>query len=136
MRKVSEFAPITFNDADAADDRVPTSVSGSDEVQWDGELVRFANWCHVTQYLDNLRERVLDMQLVYVEHSVVSWLARVEEDFRGKAVELTRTPGSSIPWGVALLRSQAEQISKWEQRRTGKARAKLGEERWRAASKN
>ena len=132
-RKVSEFATITFNDADAADDRVPTcllefflslevlffiwAAAGSDEVQWDGEPVRFANWCHVTEYLDNLEERVLDMQPVYVEHSVVSWFTRVEEDFRGKAVELTRTPGSSIPWGVALLRAQAEQISKWEQRR-------------------
>ena len=112
------------------------AVAGSDELQWDGELVRFANWCHVTEYLYNLKERVL-------EHSVVSWLTRVEEDFRGKAVELTRTPASSIPWGVALLRAQAEQISKWEQRRylleyslpssvraTGpwKGKGKLGEE--------
>ena len=85
-------------------------MAGSDEVQWDGEPVRFANWCHVIEYLDNLKERVLDMQPVYVEHSVFSWLKRVEEDFRGKAVEPTRTPGSSIPWGVALLRAQADKF--------------------------
>ena len=70
-------------------------VAGSDEVQWDGEVVRFCQFgCHVSR------------------------LTRVEEAFRCKAVELTHTPGISIPWGVALLRDQARRkFPSREQRR-------------------
>ena len=86
--------------ADVVDDRVPTCFLLCFYMGWDGEPVRVSVGCHVTENPDNLKEHVLDMQLC-VEHSVVGCLTRVEVDFRGKVVELTRTCGSSIPWGIA-----------------------------------
>ena len=68
-------------------------------------------------YISVLKNRVLDMQPLYTEQSIVRTVTRTEEDVRIKAVELAQTPRGQVPWSLALLRAQKELESKWHQRR-------------------
>ena len=58
----------------------------------------------------------MDLAPGYAEASLLRYFECVEEDFRGRAIEIAHEHGGSCPFGVALLRSQSDLQGTWERR--------------------
>ena len=91
------------------------SVAGTTTIQWNDETMAYAHKSHLDDYTRGLKKRVLQLAPVYTELSIVRWLEVVEEDIRGRAIEYARTLFAQMPWGMALVRAQADMADSWQQ---------------------
>ena len=91
------------------------AVCAAFKVTFAGKEVYFCHWGEVTAYFTALEDRVLALTTAYQQHSVVNWVAKVEELFRARAIELTRGPEDKVPWGKALLLASQELAERWNQ---------------------
>ena len=131
-RKVSEHATLIFHDNHDEDTFQATSVfefftsleilvyswsvAGCFDVDWGQAKVKYFHFSHGQDYLWSMKERFMDLAPGYAEASLLRYLECVEEDFRGRAIEIARENGGSCPFGVALLRSQSDLQGTWERR--------------------
>ena len=79
------------------------AVAGNTAEHWKGSDKLFAHWSELSDYIEGLQERVLEMRGQHSEASLLAYVCVVEEEFRSRAVELARTPGAPTPWSAALL---------------------------------
>ena len=91
------------------------AVCGAFKVTLAGKEVYFCHWGEVTAYFTVLEDRVLALTTAYQEHSMVNWVAKVEELFLARAIELTRGPEDKVPWSKALPLASQELAERWNQ---------------------
>ena len=86
-------------------------------MHWKGSEQLYAHWSELSDYIDGLQERVLEMRGRHTEASLSAYVCVVEEDSRSRAVELARTPRAPMPWSTALLQAAHDDANRWDQRR-------------------
>ena len=91
------------------------TVCGSFEVAKDAtsaDRVLMVEMHQAETYRFEFVSRIRDYRERYSDASITKALSIVEESFRSKAVELTRS-GDKVPWGVALVRVLTESMHLW-----------------------
>ena len=78
--------------------------------------MKYFHFSHGQDYLWTMKERFMDLAPGYAEASLLRYLECIEEDFRGRAIEIAPENGGSCPFGVALLRAQSDLQGTWERR--------------------
>ena len=88
------------------------AITGCFEVQFDGQVRRYAHWEDISAYLFEFKFRTLDLQAKYTQRSVLDYVRTVEDAFRVAAIELARSR-EQVPWGIALVRAQKDLSNVW-----------------------
>ena len=83
------------------------AVAGCFDVDVNGQRTKFVHWSQSTEYWEELSARAHEALSQYAEASVVAWVSSLEEEFRSRAIELTRGVRQE-PWGKALLEALRE----------------------------
>ena len=128
--KVSEHVTLIFHDGHDEDTFQATSVfefftsleilvfswsvAGCFDVDWEQAKVKYFHFSHGQDYLWTMKGRFMDLAPGWAEASLLRYWEWIEEDFRGRAIEIARKNGGSF--GVALQRAQSDLQGTWERR--------------------
>ena len=77
---------------------------------------KFAHWADTTAYYKVIRDNGTKELTQYTEDSVIVYCREVEEEFRRRAISLTRS-SEKIPWGAALAKVIKDNSNIWQNKR-------------------
>ena len=89
------------------------ALAGSHKVTYGGQEVVYCHWQDAFNYVQALRAKVEHLVDRFTESSVLSYLERVEEKIRGKAIGEARRLDTPKPWGAALVWALKEHSEEW-----------------------
>ncbi len=91
-----------------------TAVAGCFDITWHGKTMKYVHWAQVHQYQSVLARRSWMLVGRFSDEAIVVCVTAVEEQFRSKAIELTRGE-DNVPWGMALVEAQKTNVEVWRE---------------------
>ena len=93
------------------------AVTGCFDIIYESKTRKYVHWNEVTAYMYEFQARAIDLkEKQFPEYRAYVYLSTVEEDLRGKAIELCRGE-DDVPFGEALTLARKNFAHIWQERR-------------------